>query len=143
MNYEILIAEKGIPWEIILPKNIKKDIHKEIYHPIVYDRFQKKAFCLSCGEYFDYGFKVGDTKRTYHIVPKFRADAQIQCPLCGHTARAWPHTRPVFTYRNFVTAEKSRLRMANGEITGHARTAFCLRSLCGEEFLSTQAFWEP
>lgn len=104
MNYEIIIARKGVPWEIRLPKNIKIDIHKQINHPIVYDRFQKKAFCLACGEYFDYGFKVGDKKRTYHIMPKFRADAQIQCPLCGHTARAWPHTRPVFTYRNFVTA---------------------------------------
>ena len=97
MKYEVLRIEKD-PWNIVLPKGIKKYVHKIISHPIIYDRFKKRAFCLSCGEYFDYvnpGKPIPDA-RTVHVMGRFKADDFITCPLCGHEGKANPHTRNVY-----------------------------------------------
>lgn len=97
MKYEVLRIEKD-PWNIVLPKGIKKYVHKIISHPIIYDRFKKRAFCLSCGEYFDYvnpGKPIPEA-RTVHVMGRFKADDFITCPLCGHEGKANPHTRNVY-----------------------------------------------
>ncbi len=97
MKYEVLKIEKN-PWEIVVPKGIEKYVHEIISHPIIYDRFKKRAFCLSCGEYFYYTNpgKPFPEERTIHVIDAFKADEIITCPLCGHKGKANPHTRKVF-----------------------------------------------
>ncbi|WP_338547406.1 PcfJ domain-containing protein [Emergencia sp. JLR.KK010] len=97
MKYEVLRIEKD-PWNIVLPKGIKKYVHTSISHPIIYDRLKKRAFCLSCGEYFDYTNpeKPFPKARTIHVMDKFKAGDFIICPLCGHEGKANPHTRNVY-----------------------------------------------
>lgn len=96
MEHKITEREKD-PWEITLPEGIEQYMHKIIRHPIIYDRFKKKAFCASCGKYFSYMFPGGKFKaRTVHVMKKFKADDCVECPLCGHRGKAVPHTRNVF-----------------------------------------------
>ncbi|WP_338547801.1 PcfJ domain-containing protein [Emergencia sp. JLR.KK010] len=97
MKYEVLKMKKN-PWNIVLPKGIEKYAHTSIRHPIIYDRFKKRAFCISCGEYFDYvnPGKSIPKARTVHVMERFTADEFITCPLCGHEGKANPHTRNVF-----------------------------------------------
>ena len=99
MKYKLAQCPKT-PWEVVLPKDIKSYMHKVGRHPIVYDRFKKKAFCFSCGEYFHYGYpsKEKDLPRTVHYMDKIKANDIITCPLCGHEGKAVPHTRNTSAY---------------------------------------------
>lgn len=93
MRYELHKASKT-PWEIKLPKNIEEFAHKSIEHPIIYNRYEKKAFCFVCGEYFRYAVPGGaaPVARVVHAMERFKARDFITCPLCGHRGKAVPHT---------------------------------------------------
>lgn len=108
MKYE-LAKQAKTPCKVILPKGIEDFMHEKIGHPIVYDRFQKKAFCFLCGRYFDYAYP-GDTidARTVHVMDRFKAGDSITCPLCGHHGRAIPHTRNCNIYRTAVTGRREK-----------------------------------
>lgn len=95
MEYDLVKTKKD-PWEIKLPKGIEKYVHGILPHLIVYDRFKKRAFCLSCGEYFSYTTKI-------------HADETVKCPLCKHKGRTVPHTRRHdSTYESFATARAEK-----------------------------------
>ena len=107
MKYKLAQCPKT-PWEIILPKDVKSYMHKVGRHPIVYDRFKKKAFCFSCGEYFYYGYPSSEKNlpRTVHYMDKIKANDSITCPLCGHEGKAVPHTRNTSVYTMAVTGRQ-------------------------------------
>lgn len=111
MKYEIEKTAKA-PWKIKLPKGIEQYIHDHTGHPIIYDRFLKRAFCFKCGKYFNYVTNAGDLQdakgRTLHGMNRFRADDWIRCPLCGHEGKAVPHTRNTFVEIQVATGWKEK-----------------------------------
>lgn len=111
MNYEIETTKKD-PWKIKLPKGIEEYIHDRTGHPIIYDRFLKRAFCFKCGKYFNYVTNAGDLQdaksRTLHGMNRFRANDWIRCPLCGHEGKAVPHTRNIFVETQVATGWREK-----------------------------------
>lgn len=103
MEYEVQKCKEA-PWNISLPKGIEKYLHEHTEHPIIYDRYKKKAFCYACGEYFHYG--KPDAAITVYSMKPFRADDLITCPMCAHKGKAVPHTRNIFVSRCVVVGRK-------------------------------------
>lgn len=109
MDYIVCKTPKA-PWKIILPKDISAFSHKTIDHPIVYNRYRKKAFCFACGQYFHYAApgKNLPVARTVYAMNHFCANSLITCPICGHQGYAVPHTRKQWIGAMIFTARAEK-----------------------------------
>lgn len=89
MNF---VKEKQkLPYSIKWPTKLKQYLNDEINYPIIYNRFNKEAHCLSCG-------------KDYKYLNRYRADDYETCPCCGKRRATWPHTRNMIVDRTLIFA---------------------------------------
>lgn len=83
--------KQKLPYSIKWPTKLKQYLNDEINYPIIYNRFNKEAHCLSCG-------------KDYKYLNRYRADDYETCPCCGKRRATWPHTRNMIVDRTLIFA---------------------------------------
>ena len=83
--------KQKLPYSIKWPTKLKQYLNDEINYPIIYNRFNKEAHCLSCG-------------KDYKYLNRYRADDYEICPCCGKRRATWPHTRNMIVDRTLIFA---------------------------------------
>ncbi len=81
---------KHAPIEIRYPKDFEKWIDKAMPTAAIYNRWKRKAYCVHCGNVWDY-------TRDFDI----HANKFVTCPLCNKTQIARPHTSETHSWNTF------------------------------------------
>jgi len=81
---------KHPPIEIKYPKNFEKWMEDTMPTAAIYNRYEKKAYCVHCGNVWDYS-------RDFDI----HANKCVTCPICKKTQVARPHTSEAHSWKAF------------------------------------------